>query len=141
MIACNIPTTAPLFLNLIRKYKPKHPGPSEPRGYVFSQNVRDHCKNFGKSRSNKYRFGKNEGISPAGFSTINDYEENEDTVKLAINAQPIAGDKSALSIAPNFSSNGITVVNQVQQVSRLREEKPRDQGPIYNTEGKYIGSR
>ena len=108
----------------MRNFKPKNPKSSEPRGYALSQNVRDRYKNFGKSRINKYRYGKNAGISTLGFSTINDYEANEDTFELAITAQPLGGDKVAPKISPELPSNGINVVSQVQQTSHPREEKP-----------------
>lgn len=110
----------------MRRLKPKDPESLEPRGYALSQNVRDRHKHFGKSQSKDYRYGKNDGISTVGFSTINDCEANEDTVELTSTAQPIAGDESASRLAPNFPSNAINVVSQVQQISHLKEEKSRD---------------
>ena len=107
----------------MRRLKPKDPESLEPRGYAFSQNVRNRHNHFGQFRSNNYRYGKNDGISTVGFNTIDDCEANEDTVKLASTAQPIAGDKSAPRLAPNFPSNSINVVSQVEQTSHLKEER------------------
>ena len=121
VIACNIPATAPLFLNMIRKFKPKET--SSPRGYALSQNVRNRYNKFSRSRINKYRYGKNAGFSTGGFSTINDHEANEDTVELAITAQPLGFSKNSRQNVLEVPPNGINVISRVEQSSHPRKDK------------------
>ncbi|KAL6715996.1 hypothetical protein ACLMJK_006958 [Lecanora helva] len=118
VIACNIPAIAPLFLNLWRKFMSHSPESSQPRGYVLSQNIRNRYKKFSDSRINKHRYGKNAGLSTMEFGEIKDLEACEDTVGLAVTAQPVGDAKDPPKPLQDIPPICINVRNELEQTSR-----------------------